>query len=494
MTFLPVAPLNKMNFPQISSQKEAWKDRMAAMRYLPRLWRLLWEAASYSVAGTIFLRILGGLSPLAMLYTAKRLVDLIFQASKGQTADIGQIWFWVGAEFSLVAISQIISKAVDYLDVLIAGKFSSHLALKVMRHAATLDLASFEDPAFHDRLERARAQVTDRTGMLTSAGWLLQRVVMLVSLAAGIIAYSPWLLVVLILSVLPAFLVESHFAFLGYTQAHELTSLNRRLEYYLTLASSKETAKELKVFALAPYLEGKYSEGSSGVLMQHRQLAARRLLWGALFAALASIAYYGCYAFVAQQAFYQKMSMGTFTFMVGAIAGANGHLQTIFTLFSSIADQALFLGDLMLFFEQKSSIDFSRSTAAPPRPLQTGLVFDNVSFQYPGSEKPIFDQLSFCLEKGRRFALVGENGEVKTTIVKLIARLYEPTGGRILLDGRDLKDYDIEELRKEIGVIFQDFIRYDLSARENIAVGDISRLSDDEGLWDASRKSSHRIG
>ncbi len=479
-----------MQAAPIKTQREAWKDRFAALEYLPKLWKLLWEAHPASVAGTIFLRVVGGLSPLGMLYAAKRLVDIIFQASKGQTADIGQMWLWVGVEFSLVVVSQIIGKAVDYLDLMVAERFSNRLALKIMKHAAALDLASFEDPAFHDRLERARAQVTDRTGMLTSAGWLLQRIVMLLSLAAGIIVYSPWLLVVLILSVLPAFLVESHFAFLGYNLAHEMTPTRRRLDYYLLLASSKETAKEMKVFALANYLEGKYSEASNDIILKHRQLASRRLIWGALFAALASTAYYGCYAFIARQAFLQNMSMGTFTFMIGAIGGASGHLQMIFTLFSSIADQALFLGDLMLFFEEKPSIDFSRSTAIPPRPLQSGIVFEDVSFQYPGNEKPTLNQLSFRLDKGMRFALVGENGEGKTTIVKLMARLYEPTSGRILLDGRDLKDYNVDELRKEIGVIFQDFIRYDLSARENIAVGDISRLSDDEGLWEASHKSN----
>ncbi len=247
-----------MQAAQIISQEEAWENRFAALKYIPKLWKLLWEAHPASVAGTIFLRVLGGLSPLGMLYAAKRLVDIIFQASKGQTADIGQMWLWVSVEFSLVVVSQIVGKAVDYLDLMIAERFSNRLALKIMKHAAALDLASFEDPAFHDRLDRARAQVTDRTGMLTSAGWLLQRVVMVLSLAAGIIVYSPWLLVVLILSVLPAFLVESHFAFSGYNLAHEMTATRRRLDYYLLLASSKETAKEMKVFALANYLEGKY--------------------------------------------------------------------------------------------------------------------------------------------------------------------------------------------------------------------------------------------
>ena len=470
------------------SQKEAWKNRFAALKDLPKFWNYLWAAAPGALLGNITLRVVGGLTPLGMLYAAKRIIDLIATSSGNVNAN--ELWIWVGLEFALAALSQIIGRTVDFLDVVIADRFSHSLGLKIMRHAATLDLSSFEDPAFHDRLERARSQSRDRTGMLTSAGWLLQRSVMLVSLAAGIVLYSPWLLIVLIISVVPAFFVESHFAFLGYTQAHVLTSVRRSLEYYLSLGSSRDSVKEVKVFALAPHLESKYSELSRDVISKNRRLGLRRLVWGTLLTVFASAAYYGSYAYLAREALLHRITIGNFSFMVGAIAGANGHLQTIFSLFSNIADQALFLRDLVLFFEETPSIAASASSLMPPRPILRGITFENVSFQYAGSEKPVLNELSFHIEKGQRVALVGENGEGKTTIVKLIARLYDPTGGRILLDGRDLKDYNIDEFRKEIGIIFQDFIRYDLSARENIAVGDISRLLIDEELWEASRKSN----
>jgi len=162
----------------------------------------------------------------------------------------------------------------------------------------------------------------------------------------------------------------------------------------------------------------------------------------------------------------------------------------IFSLFSDVADQSLFLRDLILFFREEPSIRSPQKALMPPRPIQSGIEFENVTFQYPGTEKPIFSDLSFRLSKGQRVALVGENGEGKTTVVKLMARLYDPSAGRILLDGRDLKEYDVDELRKEIGVIFQDFIRYDLTARENIAAGDMAKLNDDEAIWEASRKGN----
>ena len=479
-----------MNSAESPSQKQAWANRFQALRPLPQVARLLWTAAPIAVASTILLRLLGGLIPLGMLYAGKRLIDLIAGASKGPAFSIDEVWLWVGVEFGLAVLTQLLTRGVDFADGYIADRFSHNLGLTIMSHAATLDLSSFEDPAFHDRLANARAQSTDRIGMLTSTGWLFQRFVMLLSLATGIIYYFPWLLLVLAVSVLPAFLVESHFAFLGYTLAHELTPTRRALEYYLGLGSSREAAKEVKVFSLAPHFERQYSDLSSGVIEKNRVLALRRLRWGSVFAIFATAGYYVGYLHLAQEAFQQRITMGAFTFMVGALAGTSGHLQTIFSLFSDIADQALFLGDLVTFLEERPKIVAPDAPLAVANPIQTGLEFENVSFTYPGSTRPVLENLSFKLARGQRMALVGGNGQGKTTLVKLLARLYDPTSGRILLDGSDLRNYDPNELRKEIGIIFQDFARYDLSARENIAAGNIASIDDDDALWAASRKSN----
>jgi len=479
-----------MDTAESRSQRQAWANRLDALGHLPKIWKLLWTAAPLAVASTILLRLLGGLIPLGMLFAGKRLIDLIAGASNGQSVPINEVWFWVGIEFGLAVLTQLLARGVDFADGYIADRFSHNLGLTIMRHSATLDLSSFEDPAFHDRLQNARAQSTDRIGMLTSTGWLFQRFVMLLSLATGIIYYSPWLMVVLAVSVLPAFLVESHFAFLGYTLAHQLTPTRRALEYYLGLGSSREAAKEVKVFALAPHFERQYSELSTGVIDKNRVLALRRLRWGSVFAILATAGYYAGYLHLAQEAFQQRITLGWFSFLVGALAGTSGHLQTIFSLFSDIADQALFLGDLVTFLQERPKIVAPDSPLPVANPIQSGIEFQNVSFTYPGGSRPVLDNLSFKLERGQRMALVGENGQGKTTLVKLIARLYDPTAGRILLDGRDLTDYDPIELRKEIGIIFQDFARYELSARENIAAGSIVALADDDALWVASRKSN----
>lgn len=454
------------------------------------MWGLLRDSAPVAVYGTIFLRVVGGLAPLAMLFAAKQIMDMITAAAKGQAVDPSALALWVGIEFGLAGVSQVIGRGVDFLDSVIADRFSHSLGLKIMRHAASLDLKSFEDPVFHDLLERARAQSTDRIGMLTSAGWLLQRMVMLVSLVGGIVFYYPWLLGVLIICVVPAFLVESHFAFLGYTQAHSLTPLRRAMDYFLNLGSGRAAAKELKMFSLSPHLESKYLDLSGIIIEKNQRLATRRLIWGALFAFLAAAGYYGSYAYLVREAFLQRISLGSFTFLVGAVGGINSHIQTIFALFSDIADQSLFLQDLVIFLREKSGMVLAESPVPTPRPIQSGLVFENVTFRYPDSDHVVLDNLSFRVEPGQRIAVVGENGEGKTTLVKLITRLYDPVEGRILLDGRDLKEYDIEDLRKEFGIVFQDFVRYDLTARENVAAGDISLLGDDERLWEACRRSN----
>ena len=468
----------------------AWQDRMRALRDFPRLLKLLWDASRVRVASTIVLRILGGLIPLGMLFVGKQVIDLLSVAAHGTPINDTALWTWVGLEFGLAALSQVVAKAIDYFDALIAERFSLSVGLKVMHHAATLDLGSFEDPGFQDRLERARAQTTDRIGMLTSTGWLLQRIVMLVSLLTGIMVYAPWLLPILTICAVPSFLVESHFAFLGYMQSHELTPVKRAMQYYLTLGSAAQSAKEVKVFALSGYLEEKYRSTAQEVIRKNSLLAGSKFYWSTGFTLLASIGYYGSYAFLAREALAQRISLGTFTFLVGAIAGSSAHLQTIFSLFSGIADQALFLRDLITFLDERPSIVSPRFAQLMPRTISGGIEFENVTFHYPGSTRLVLDGMNLRLEPGERVALVGENGEGKSTVVKLLTRLYDPVGGRILLDGKDLRRYNIDELRKEIGIVFQDFIRYDLSARENIAIGNISMLNDDEAIWDASRKSN----
>jgi ATP-binding cassette subfamily B protein len=332
-------------------------------------------------------------------------------------------------------------------------------------------------------------QATDRLGMVQQLGRLVQQVITTATLAASILLFSPWLLLVLIACVIPAFLGESHFAFLGYALAFRLTPVKRQIDYLRFLGASKDSAKELKLFGLSKFLTDRFQQLSDDVYVQNVALAKRRLVASAMLSLLTTIGYYGAYAYVILETIQGKMTVGTLTFLTGAIAGASANLQLIFSTFSSIADQSLFLTDLLQFFAVKPSVFSKPNALKTPRPIQHGIEFRDVSFSYPGGGRAILKNLNLFLRPDERIALIGENGEGKTTIVKLLTRLYDPTFGQILLDGVDLREYDLEDYSSNIAVIFQDFMRYDMTAWENIAVGQIGARENLDQVELAAQKS-----
>ena len=473
----------------VSTHQAAWRERFAALRNVPPVLKLVWDAAPRVVAGGLALRVASALIPLAVLAVSRWIIDLVAANWKHPGPLPKEIWILLAVEFLLAALNNILGRSIDYTDARLADEFTREVSLRVMNHAAVLDLASFEDPAFHDKLERARLQATDRIGMLNSMGRLVLQSITLVSLSIGVIVYSPWLFALLVLCVAPAFAGESHFAFQGYSLAHSLTPIRRELDYLRMLGSSKESAKEVKMFALGGYLRDRYAVLTDGVIRRNRELTRRRLWWGSALAIVGSLGYYGSYAYLVWRALLGDISIGQLIFLTGAIAGSASQLQGVFSLFSSNADQALFLTDLVSFLSVRPGICSKPDALSAPRPIRDGFEFRDVCFHYPGSDRQVLKNLNFRVAPGEHIALVGENGQGKTTLVKLLARLYDPTGGVILLDGVDLRDYSVEALHKEIGVIFQDFVHYDLAARLNIGVGRISQASHDDALWNAARKS-----
>jgi ATP-binding cassette subfamily B protein len=472
-----------------TSQKTVWRDRFAALKNVPPVLKLVWKAAPKVVAAGLALRVVSALTPLAALAVSKWIIDLVVAAIKHPGPLPNQIWFLLAGEFLIAAVGNVLGRAIDYTDARLADEFTREVSLRVMAHAARLDLQTFEDPAFQDKLERARLQATDRIGMLNSMGRIVLQTITLVSLSIGVIVYSPWLFLVLVICVTPAFAGESHFAFRGYSLAHSLTPVRRELDYLRVIGSGKESAKEVKMFGLGAYLTDRYSVLTDGVIRKNRELTKRRLWWGSALAIVGSVGYYGSFAYLVWRTLLGEISIGTLTFLAGAIAGSSTQLQGVFSLFSSISDQALFLTDLVDFLAVKPRIQSKPNAILAPRPIRSGFEFRNVSFQYPGTTRLVLDRLNFHIEPGEHIALVGENGQGKTTLVKLMARLYDPTGGAILLDGVDLREYNVEDLQREIGVIFQDFVRYDMPARMNIGVGRIEETDHDDALWTAAKKA-----
>ncbi len=467
----------------------SWRERLEALRNVPPVLKIVWDSGRLVVVLGLVFRLFVSLLPIAIPYVTKIIIDAIYQARTTHQPIRPHFWWFVAAEFSLAVLASIFSRVIDYLNSLLADKYVRHVSIQVMKQAASLDLIAYEDPVYYDRLERARVQATDRLAMVQSIGQLAQQAITAVGMSIAIMVYSPWLVLLLIAGVVPAFLGESHFAFLGYAKNFKQTPIKRQLDYLRVVGGSKEAAKELKLFGLKDFFTNRFRLLSDQIYAEDVSLAQRKLTATALLSILATLGYYSAYVFIVWRTIQGELSIGTLVFLAAQILGASMNIQQIFSTVAGIADQALFLTDLLAFFKMEPTIKSKPNALPAPRPIIGGFEFINVSFSYPGSPRRILNGLNFHLHPGERVALIGENGQGKTTIVKLITRLYDPTEGQILLDGIDLREYSLEDLYGQIGVIFQDFMRYEMTARENIAVGKIEELANLPLIADSAEKS-----
>jgi ATP-binding cassette, subfamily B, bacterial len=472
-----------------TSVSGSWRERLSALRNIPPVLGIVWRSGPLVVSVGLLLRLISSLLPIALLWVAKLIIDSIVHTVTTHAPVQSRLWWLVAAEFGLAVLSGILARLMDYFDSLLADKYTRHVSIEVMKHASQLDLIAYEDPVFYDRLERARVQATDRLGMIQSIGRLVQQVITTISLSVSILLFSPWLLLLLIVGVLPAFLGESHFALLGYAKNFRQTPVRRQLDYLRVLGGSREAAKELKLFGLRKFLIDRFTRLSDQIYDENVALARRRLIAGAGLSVIGTAGYYAAYVLVVWRTVIGQLTIGSLTFLAGAILQASSNIQQIFSTLSSIADQALFLTDLLAFFEMEPTIRSQPNALPAPRPIRRGFEFRNVSFRYPGGSRLVLENLNLELRPAERVALIGENGQGKTTIVKLMTRLYDPVEGQVLLDGVDLREYDLEDLYREIGVIFQDFMRYEMTARENIAVGKIDAADDSTLLKTAAQKA-----
>jgi ATP-binding cassette subfamily B protein len=450
---------------------------------------MVWKTSPGLAVTNALLRLLKSGIPVSTLYVGKLIIDEVIYLASNPGAERGQLWLWVGVELGLAILSEVINRGIILTESMLGDLFSNATSVEIMRHAATLDLSHFEDPAFYDKMERARQQTFGRTALLSMVLSQVEDFITILFLGAGLAAFNPWLLLILFVAVLPAFAGENYFNQRNYSLTRSWTPERRELDYLRYIGASDTTAKEVKLFGLAGFLAGRFEQLANKYYEANRRLSIRRAAWGTGLSGLATLAYYGAYVFILIQTVGGLLTVGTLTFLAGSFSRMRGLLQGIMGRFSKIGESALFLQDLFDFFAIKSSIEGVGRGRKVPIPFKQGLVFENVSFKYPQSSRWAVRDLSFELKAGEKLALVGENGAGKTTLVKLLARLYEPTGGRILLDGIDLREYDPESLRAAIGVIFQDYQRYQLKVRENIAVGDIGKRDDDQRIEDAALKS-----
>lgn len=473
---------------------ETWRERWEALRHLPPLLGEVWQTnPSYAIC-SLLARLLLAVLPVMILYVAKLAVDEVVGLATGQPLAGGvlasetALWRYFGIEVGLAVLSDLTRRLQTLTDALLGEQFSNRMTLRLVRHAATLDLESFEDPVFQDKLERARRQTADRLTVLFLVASLLQQGLGLVVMSSAVIAFSPWFFLLLVGSLAPVFWSESYFAGLSYALLYRWTPERRRVDYLRLLGASYTTAKEVKLYGLSGYLTDRLKELLDKYYAESRKLAQKRAIFSSLWGLLPTAAYYASFGFILVETVTRRISVGDLIFLSRAFANARNLLGELFQSLSRVAEQALYVRDLYDFFEMRPRLEVKPGALVAPRVWKDGVRFEGVGFAYADG-KTVLDGLSFTLPAGAKLALLGENGAGKTTIVKLMCRLYDPSVGRILLEGVDLREYDPESLRERIGVIFQDFLKYDLLARENVALGDTKVGENPERISQAAAMS-----
>ena len=492
----PAAPPGSAPGPMPQSLRE----RFGALRNLPPFLRLVWQTSRTLTLAQCALRLSRAVLPVASLYVGKLIIDEVVALAQTPGAPesarewlarglLDRILWLLALEFALAVLSDVLGRTVSFLDSLLSEQITNTTSLRVMEHAAMLDLEDFEDSELQDRLERARRQAAGGMSLIGQLFSQAQDVVTIVTFAAGLVAYAPWLIALLAIALVPAFVGEAHFNALSYALNYRRTPERRQIDYVRQTGASAETAKEVKIFGLNAFLIERYRELAESFFAANRKLAQQRATVGSVLTAIGTIAYYIAYAYIVWRTLRHDFTIGDLTFLAGSFRRLRTLLESLLMGFSQVAGQALYLDDLFSFFEIKPEIVSPADPRPFPSPIRMGFEFQDVGFRYPGAERWAVRDLSFSLPAGEVLALVGENGAGKTTLVKLIARLYDPDEGRILLDGHDLREYDLSALRGNIGVIFQDFVRYHLTAAENIAVGRIDARDDRQRIFAAAERS-----
>jgi len=495
---LPLA--NPIVRPNLGGRKPdtptpTWRERLRALRHLRTLLRLVWSTEPSYVVEILVLRVARAGVPVAVLWVGKLIVDQVVAAIGQRQVPWGYLAVLLAIEFAIAVVGEGLSRLSALLESLLGDLFANRTSVDLMRHAAKLDLEQFEDADLYDKLERARRQTVNRIGLFTLVLATIQDLITLVTLSAALIAYVPWLLVLLAVAVVPSLLGETHFASLGYSLLYSWTPERRLLDYLRYIGASDVSAKEVKLFGLSDFLVGRYDGLSREFYEANKALAVRRSLVSTVLGTVGTLGYYAAYVVIIYLTVIGHrgpagvFTIGVLTFLTGSFRQSRDLIQRVLLSLTQVFEQSLYLDDLFSFLALEPTVRSAPDARPVPVPIRQGFVFENVGFRYPGSDAWAVRHLDFTLEPGERIALVGENGAGKTTLAKLLVRLYDPTEGRILLDGVDLRQYDITSLRQNVGVIFQDFVRYDLIMRENIAVGNIERLSDEPRLHGAAQRS-----
>lgn len=461
---------------------------MSVFRQLKHGISLVWTTSRGLSVVLAFASILAGLLPAAAAWVGKLIVDSVVRAAQtGSTEDQRAALTWVAVELALVLVLAGAQRALTTCQQLLRALLGQRVNEMILEKALTLDLAAFENSELYDRMTRARREASQRPLSLVMRTFqLAQHSFSLVAYSGLLLQLSVWALVVLVIAAVPSFLVETRFSADAFRLFTWRAPETRKQNYLEVLLAREDFAKEVKLFDLGPVFLERYRDIFEDLYVDDRKLALRRGMWGFVLGLLSTVAFYGAYAWIALETIAKRITLGDMTMYLLVFKQGQSALASILTSLGGMYEDSLYLSNLYEYLEYEAP-DEGGSATVGPEPGD-GIRFEDVSFTYPGASTPALQNVSLRVRPGRKLALVGENGAGKTTLIKLLTRLYRPTEGRILLDGLDLDAWDIAVLRKRIGVIFQDFVRYQLAAGENVGVGDVRAFTDPVRWQEAAEK------
>ncbi|MBK5192088.1 MAG: ABC transporter ATP-binding protein [Flavobacteriaceae bacterium] len=473
----------------INPNKINFRESFASLRFVPRFFKEIKSVNPFLFYINLLCRIISAVLPVVILWIGKMIIDEVVLQMAADVKDMDRLWLLVGVEFGVAIISDLLSRAISLTDSLLGDQYSIDTSVRIIKKTSELDLDQLEDSEFYDKLERARQQTTGRVGLMSNILTQGEDVIVILSLLAGVVVFEPWLIILLVVSIIPTILNEIKFSGTSYSLARSWTQERRELDYLRYAGASDVTAKEVKLFGLSNYIAERFKVLSDKYYLQSKKLAKQRAAWGSFFNVIGTGAYYGAYVLIVFRTVAGIFSLGDLTFLSGSFYRLRSKLQGFFTRFTAITESALYLQDYFEFLDLKYEEDPSEGKLFPPEKITKGFEFKNVGFKYPKSERWVVRNINFELKAGEKLAFVGENGAGKTTLIKLLLRFYEPTEGEILLDGIPVKQYNKTKYQQYFGVIFQDFVKFELTLRENIAMGEIEEIGNQSRIANAAEKS-----
>jgi ATP-binding cassette subfamily B protein len=474
---------------QISS---SWKDTRDALRNTPQAFKLVWQASKRHTLINFSLIPFIAVLPAAQSWVGKMIVDRILQAvnvGADVKAGLQLVLPFVLFEFALLLIDTLLNSFKGLSTNILRSLLTKHVNTLIIDKSIKLDLQFYEDPVFYDNMQNARRRAdSSALAIVNAISQVAQQFITLISLVVLLVGFSPWLAVVVILAAVPNFLSNSRFAEMSFRAVTHRAPESRLLSYIENLLTSNETVKEIKLFGLGAALKKRYEDLFTRFIDEDTSIARRNTLASLAWGMLSNLAYYGSYIWVIIRTITRAITLGDMTMFLSVFRQSQRAVQSLLENFRMLYENNLYLDNLIDFLKIEPALVSPENGKIAPSPIEEGVRFENVSFKYPGSEKYVLKNVNLFIKPGESIALVGLNGAGKTTLIKLLTRLYDPTEGRITLDGTDLRDFDMKSLHQLFGVIFQDFVRYQFSIKENIGFGQIEDLDNQARVEEAANK------